>query len=316
MKNYWLRIFGSAFGIFVVGMLLITGFRSLRTKVTTALNSSDPIPIPLIGLVPFRLDSAKLGSLSRVEFLRADPQHISGVRVLVKLADSVAPERVSVCQVALDDVDNINEKTTFRCQAQGEVPPGLEPFGQVVIAGSGDSFPLLLPSKAVRELRETSIRLDHKGLHVNGPHNEVADAMAERTDSIRDAIGDRIDARSDSVDALKDQASSLEDSATSLGVAARRRVQRRADSVRVVMRAMVDRMKADEARKKALDRFAGLTPGQLDSLTRMGSRLHDSIMQAVASDLQKAHVEVERARSEVQVEATPPAPPAPSAKPR
>ena len=66
MRNYWLKILLSALGIFAIGMVLITGFRGLKTKVTTTLNSSDPIPIPLIGLIPFRIDSNKLGSVSRV----------------------------------------------------------------------------------------------------------------------------------------------------------------------------------------------------------------------------------------------------------
>ena len=87
MRNYWLKIVFGALGIFAVGMVLVSGFRHLKVSVNQAINSSDPIQIPLIGLIPFRLDDQKLGSLSLVEFLRSDPEHVSGVRVVVKLAE-------------------------------------------------------------------------------------------------------------------------------------------------------------------------------------------------------------------------------------
>jgi hypothetical protein len=313
MRNYWLKILGGAFGIFAVGMLLITAFRGVRSKVTSTLNSSDPIPIPLVGLVPFRLDDARLGSLSRLEFLRSDPEHVSGVRVLVKLVDSVGPERLSSCQLTVDNVEGMDERTTFRCVSPGGDLSGLEPFGTVVIKGSGDSFPLLLPSKTVAELRGTTIRFDHDGVHVEGPRKRLGTALAARTDSIREALDRRIDARADSVDALRDEAEGLEDSSTTLGSVERRGVQRSADSVRAAMRAMVDRMKADESRLKALDEVAGLTPEEIDSLSRLGTQIRDSVRQAVARELQRVQAEVRRLH-EQQLQVEVPAPPA--AKPQ
>jgi hypothetical protein len=316
MRNYWLKIIAASIGIFAVGMLLIGGFRSLKSKVTHTLDSSDPIPIPLIGLIPFRLDDAKLGSVSRVEFLRSDPEHISGVRVVVKLADSVTPDRLRACELAIDDVE-INDRTTFRCQVPADSGRGqLEPFGVVAIRGTGDTFPLLLPTRTVNDLRQTTIRFDKNGLHIEGPQNQAAAAREARRDSIREALDSRIDALSDSIDALKDQASELEDSSTSLGAAQRRQVQHSADSVRSLMRAMVDRMKLNEAKMKALDSMSGLSPAQIDSLSKLGSRIEDSVRLVVARELQRAHVEVERARAQTtRVEGPPTAPP-PPAKPR
>jgi hypothetical protein len=314
MRTYWIKIIASAVGIFAVGMVLFTGFRSLKTKVTSAIDSSDPIPIPLIGLVPFRLDSAKLGSIRTVEFLRSDPEHVSGVRVVIKLADSVSPDRLHACQLALDDVDNIDEKTTFRCQSPDSSQGELMPFGVVIVRGVGDSFPLLLPSRTVNQLRQTSIRLDHNGLHVDSPGDAMAVEMQARRDSLREALDDRIGALSDSVDELKDQATELEDSATSLGAVKRREVQHRADSVRTVMRAMVDRMKGDEAKLKAFDDLQGLSPAEIDSLSNLGSLISDSVRRVVARELQRAQVEVERSRGRTEV--VPPAPPVRPVKPR
>jgi hypothetical protein len=312
MRNYWLKILAGALGIFVIGMAAVTSFRSVRSKVTHTLNSTDPIPIPLIGLVPFRLDSERLGSLRRVEFLRSDPQHVSGIRVVVALADSVSPDRLRSCQIALDDADDINDKTTFRCQAPGANTAALEPFGEVALSGDGgERFTLLLPSKAVQELRETSIRLDHGGLHIDraASRQEAARALV---DSIREAIAGRKEARGDSIDALKDQASELEDSAAGLGSAARRRVQHSADSVRGEMRTMIDRMKLDEAQLKSFPDLGGLTPAQVDSLAHLGDWIRDSVQRTLERALPSVGP---RERGSVRVEATTPAPPPPPAAP-
>jgi hypothetical protein len=309
MRNYWLKIAAGALGIFAAGMLLNTAFKSASSKVTSAINSSDPIPIPLIGLVPFRLDGEKLGRLSRVEFVRSGPKHVSGVRVLVKLADSADLQRLRACQFAIDDVEHIDENTTFRCQGTQGPVPGLEPFGRVIINGSPDTLPLLLPSRAVSKLRRTTIQLDHSGLHIETPPDPVAEALQARTDSLQELFDSRVDARSDSVDSLRDLAEALEDSSTSLGVVERRRLQRSADSVRTVMRAMVDRMKADEAQLRALEKLQGLDVDQIDSLARLGSRINDSVQQVLARQLQRVRVEVERAEALEKVEAPPAANP-------
>jgi hypothetical protein len=80
------------------------------------------------------------------------------------------------------------------------------------------------------------------------------------------------------------------------------------------MRAMVDRMKADEARLQAFHEVAGLSPEQIDSLSRLGPRIADSVRYVVARELQRVQAEIIRAQEEVRVEAPPPLPPTP--KPR
>src|SRR5690242_14012406 len=146
MRGYWIKIGLKAFAIFVVGMILVTGFRKAKGSINHAINSSDPIPIPVMGVVPFNLDNQKLGSVNRVEFLRSDPEHISGVRVVVKLANGTSTDVLSRCQLLLDDVEHINDRTTFKCTPDGSTAGGLEPFGVVAIKNSSDTFPLLLPA--------------------------------------------------------------------------------------------------------------------------------------------------------------------------
>ncbi|MEO8634845.1 MAG: hypothetical protein ABI587_06170 [Gemmatimonadales bacterium] len=308
MRSYWLKIGAKALGIFAVGMVLITGVRTARTKVTHAINSSDPIAVPLIGLIPFRLDSSRLGSLRKVQFLRSDPQHVSGVRVVIKLADSITPERLRNCQLALDDLNNLNDRTTFRCQAPGEVPAGLSVFGVVALENYPDTFQLLLPQKATDELRATTFTLNHNGFHVESPRDTVAEALAQRSDSMSDAIDQVIDARSDSISDLKELAAAIDDSSTEVGAQPRRTLERRADSVRSVMRAMTDRMKRDEARRDALGTMHGLSPADVDSISSAGIQLGDSIRRMVARELQQAQIEVRTARRGT-VRVAPPVPP-------
>ena len=310
MRGYWFKIGASALGIFAVGMLFITGFRSVRTKVTHTIDSSDPIPFPLIGLIPFRLDGNRLGSLRQVQILRSDPQHVSGVRVLVKLADSIGPERMHDCQLALDDLNNLNDKTTFRCQASGAVPAGLSLFGVVALENHPDTFPLLLPQKAVNDLRGTTFSINQNGIHINGPRDTVREALAGRTDSMFDALDEVIDARSDSISDLKDLAGEIDDSSTDAGAKSRRALEHRADSVRSVMRAMTDRMKRDEAQRDAVGTLRGLSPAEVDSISSIGAELGDSIRRAVAKELQRVQVEL-RGANRTSVRVAPPLPPAP-----
>lgn len=319
MRNYWIRIAAGALGIFAVGMLLITAVRSVKSTVHSTINSSDPIPIPLIGLVPFRLGDAQLGSLSRLEFLRSDPQHLSGVRVLVKLADSVSPDRLRDCQIALDDVENINEHTTFRCRGPEDSTTGLEPFGVIIVKGTGDSFPLLLPWKTVAEIRQTTFQLNRDGFHVTSPADRAREQLAARTDSMRTALEALVEARRDSVDALREQADQLEDSAAAARASERRGIQRSADSVRLRMRQMVDRLRAGEARMQAFHEISGLSPAELDSLAQLGRQLSDSVQREVARALREAAVEIERSTggtTGARVTVTAPAPPAPPAPAR
>lgn len=320
MRNYWIKIAATAFGIFAVGMLLITAFRSVKSKVTTTLNSSDPIPIPLIGLIPFRVDSAKLGSVSRVEFLRSDPEHVSGVRVLVKLADSIGEDRLRNCTLALQSVENIDEKTTFRCQSAGADLGTLQPFGTVVVrrhSGMSDTLALLLPGKVVGEMQGTRIRINGHGIQISSPSDPLGDAIEARTDSMHDLLDSRIDARSDSVDELKDLASELEDSAAGLTTGARRQVQHSGDSVRAVMRAMADRMEADRAHMSALEHVRGLSDSERDSLAQLGPHIGDSVQSQVARELAKMRADLKQALpAAVEAPATPKAVPAPPAAPK
>jgi hypothetical protein len=280
-------------GVFLLGMLVITGVRAARTKITHTFDSTDPIPLP-VAFLPFRLDGVKLGSLDKLVLLRDMPNQVSGVQVVVSLADSIQPDRFRDCLLAVDDVEHINDKTSFRCEKGDTAGARLAPFGFVRFKNGGDSVPLLLPAQTVLELRQLRFNLSRSGLSVTSIE-----------DSLADAVESRMDARSDSVDELKDLADELEDSAAQAAKVERPALIKKADSVRTVMRAVVDRMKADETQLEAIRHPDG---PNADSLSTESRVLADSIRRQVNRELERAGVRV-RAVPHPPATPSPPVPP-------
>lgn len=198
MKNYWLKIALGALSIFVVGMVIRAGVYTVKDKVQINFNSSDPISLPL-AFVPFKLDGAKLGKVDRVTLLRSDPKHIESVRILVQLADSLNLARLRNCLVAIDDLDRLNEKTTFRCQGPDTAKSGLVRFGILRVQGSQDSFPLLLPAKTVADLRDIRINFRDRGDAAADSITALEESRADSVEAAADRQGDSLSRISDSI---------------------------------------------------------------------------------------------------------------------
>lgn len=294
MRGYWVKIALKAIAIFAVGMIIVTGVRKAKGSIHQAINSSDPIPIPVVGLVPFNLDNHKLGSVSRVEFLRSDPEHVSGVRVLVKLADGTSTDILTQCQLALDDIQRINDQTTFKCVPVGVAVGGLEPFGVVAIKNSSDTFPLLLPAQAIADLRATSFSFRNGKVKIESPPTP-AELLSARTDSLHAEVEQQIDAQSDSVDTMRELASDLEDSAAGAPRDQRRALQHQADSVTSSMRLLVDRMKANESRMHALEKLSQMREMQTNWKQVEGAQISDSVQRFVNDELARVQAELDRA---------------------
>ena len=278
MRNYWIKIALGALTVFAVGMLIVTGIRKTKAKFTNTFESTDPISLP-IAFLPFRLEGTKLGSLDKVVLLRDQPNQVSGVRVVVDLADSVHAEKFQNCLLVVDDVEHINEKSSFRCEKGDTAGSHLAQFGYVHFKNTGDSVALLLPAHSVEELKKVRFNLNDHGF-----------SITSADDSLADEVESRMDARSDSVDELRDLADQFEDSAAQAPQAQRPKLQRKADSVRIVMRAMVDRMKADEAQLDVLRGHGRSDLPDPDSAAAYGRRLADSIKVEVNKDLRRKGV--------------------------
>ncbi|HEX5004500.1 MAG TPA: hypothetical protein VFV65_04250 [Gemmatimonadales bacterium] len=154
MTRYWIKIAVGALLVFAVGMLIWTGVRKGARTADMVLHSADPITIPL-KFVNFRVDGASLGRLEQLKLLRAAPQSIEGVEVTVRLDSAAMAERLQPCAMRIDDLEHMNERTTFVCVTAGSggADSGFEQFGTVVLQGTDVSLPLLLPATAVREIR-------------------------------------------------------------------------------------------------------------------------------------------------------------------
>ena len=254
MRNYWLKIAAGALAIFAAGMLLIAGFRRIRDDVTAHLQGTDPISLPLAGLIPFSLDREKLGAVDRVELLRSEPERIAGRRVLVKLADSASAARLEGCRLAIDDIEHLDQRSTFRCESQEGNPPGLEPFGTVVIEGQPDSLALLVPVTTARRIRSTRFWIRHGEMGVEPASDSLQDAL--------DAMADSLESLAESLSVV------LSGSTTPAG-------RHQADSIRVAAL----RHLAAGLRAQARAAESAVLPSQ-DSIRAMVDRALDSARRA------------------------------------
>jgi hypothetical protein len=198
MKSYWIKIALGALFIFAVGMGGIYAVRSVSGKINRTMNSTDPITLP-IAFVSFKLNGTRLGSIDRVILLRNEPKHISSAKVVLKLNDSSSLALLRGCRLALDDVEHVNEKTSFRC-ATGDSANGLTPIGFVSVRGTSDSFPLLMPEKAARDLRQTRFEMHGHEFNVSSDDDSASASLEARADSI-DAASERV---ADSISQLGD----------------------------------------------------------------------------------------------------------------
>jgi hypothetical protein len=156
MTRYWIKIAAGALLIFAAGMGIWFGVRKGVRTVHTVFETSDPISIPL-KFATFRVDGAALGKLERLRLLRTAPKEITSVQVTVRLDSASYADRIRGCTMRIDDVEKIDERTTFVC-ITGDAPMAaagaFEQFGEVMVEGTDIVLPLFLPAAAVQDLRD------------------------------------------------------------------------------------------------------------------------------------------------------------------
>jgi hypothetical protein len=158
MTRYWIKIVAGALLIFAAGMAVwYMGKKGVSTA-QSVFDSADPITIP-IRFVDFRVDGAAVGKIQTLRLLRESRDQISSVEVTVRLDSAAIGERLRACAMRLNDLENLDEQTTFVCAPAGEPDSaagaqGFEPFGVVKIEGTEVTMPLLLPEATVRDFRK------------------------------------------------------------------------------------------------------------------------------------------------------------------
>jgi hypothetical protein len=211
MQRYWFKIVFGALGIFAVGMLIVTAIKKAKNQVHIVSDTSEPINIRIpFGIFPFKINGEKFGSVEHLTLLRDTPKGISNIRVVIKLADSISSDRLNNCFLVVDDVQHINERTTFRCQ-DDTTGMNLVPYGNVTLEGSGTTFPLLLPQTEVESLRS-----DQAGNDIESNVDSITEAAQALADSIRDINMERADSIRDAAletaDSIRENARQLADS--------------------------------------------------------------------------------------------------------
>jgi hypothetical protein len=152
MGKYWMKIGFTALGIGLIGIGLVMAAR----RGTAYIESASDLTIPLGSFVPFKLDGVKAGSIRSLSIQRSSPKDITGFRLSVRVTDSVAYNRLAGCKVSIDDVQHLNDRSTFRCLAD---TTGYATFGELTFRYQVDgdtresTAPLLLPDQAVRDIR-------------------------------------------------------------------------------------------------------------------------------------------------------------------
>jgi hypothetical protein len=153
MRNYWIKVGLGAVVIFVIGLIAVRAVRSGASGVRNVVNGTGPISIPLPSMVPFNLDGVRLGSVRHLTIFRSDSKTPSHIKVEIQIPDSITSERLTKCILTIESLDNIDEHTSFLCATAADTAgKELVPFGTVAVRSRSDSFPLLLPQRAVNDM--------------------------------------------------------------------------------------------------------------------------------------------------------------------
>jgi hypothetical protein len=227
MKNYWMRIALGALAIFIVGMIARALIHRGLGGVKGVVEGSGPLSIPL-AFIPFRLGGEKLGTLERVTLERETPQHVTSVRLEVKLSDSVLARGLEGCSLAANlDSDSDGHRGvnihrgpfadgSFWCAGDDSTDAALVEYGQAVFRPGNVTVPLYLNRELVDELQNLDF-----GRDTSPPIDEVqvdsiveAELNAESARALRQGM----------IDSLRTEGRRRADSA--------RRLIRMADSTR------------------------------------------------------------------------------------
>lgn len=224
MSRYWMRIIFGALGIFLVGTAAYYGVRSGKQRVQRVVESDAPITIPL-AFIPFKVDGKELGTLSRLQILRSSPKQVEAVNFRVKLADSIADERLAQCiLVAGDDgmnfqVKHINPNSTFYCATASDTAgKNLAPLGSIETQ-RGNTYVLLSGADALRNFDAGMDNNDAQADSISAVYERMADSIQQ----VAESIGNAAEQRADSFRAV---------------------AETRADSIRAVAGARADSVRA------------------------------------------------------------------------
>lgn len=150
MNRYWMRIGLGAVGIFVVGMLLVTGVRRGKAEVGKRLSGIAFAQGIVPGkLGPVRLDGVRLGTVNRIHIARDSAAGQRRMDVTLVPGGRAALDQLAACPALTGDVDRLfdDHGAGFRCA--GADTAGQQRFGTLAVADTDLSRPLFAPAAQV-----------------------------------------------------------------------------------------------------------------------------------------------------------------------
>jgi hypothetical protein len=247
MRSYWLRILLGAFGIFCLGMIVISIFRHGRSRVESVIASSEPLSIPL-PFVPFQVNGSKLGQLERLTVNRESPKKVSSIELQVKMDDSLVAKGLAGCRLAANiesdsakpgnvnvHMNRLDEKTFFFCIKEDS---GYVEMGTATLTPGDVELPLLLPESLADHLRNGDWASDADS---SDAIEARADSIAEAAEAIADSAAAKAERASEKAQA---KAQALSERQIRLGDSLRAEGLRRGDSIRRAMSRMADSLQA------------------------------------------------------------------------
>lgn len=119
MQRFWLKIGFAAFGIFLVGMLLVTLGRQAKAAATDAIASAVTNHLSATTDVardlPFRLAGAEIGNIERASMQRVSSGSIPEVNLVVRLSDPAAAGELADCVLIPAREEHVDLDSGFRC---------------------------------------------------------------------------------------------------------------------------------------------------------------------------------------------------------
>ena len=171
MQRYWLKIALGAVAVFGLGMGVIAVGRNSIHEIKSVLASNRPIRIPLM-ILPFRLDGNQIGSVRRLELLRNSPHQVSGIRLTVRLQDSVASARLPDCRLTIYETQALGGQHGFQCRGSGDsASEHLKRIGEVVFEPGGVVRAIFAPADHAARWRDydtASVRAELARLQAEG----------------------------------------------------------------------------------------------------------------------------------------------------
>lgn len=155
MKQFWLKIGFGAFGVFLVGMMLVTLGRQAKAAaadaIGTALQSGPFTRVARAASdLPFRLDGERLGTVQRASIRRVQSGDPPEVNLVVRLSEPGFARQLHDCVLTMDRDENVDFERGFRC-AEGMTGDLIE-VGRVQFLPANFDRPLMVSRAVARDL--------------------------------------------------------------------------------------------------------------------------------------------------------------------